>query len=326
MNIFCRPASTLLLTALISTGVFAQSADSYPSKPIRLIVPFPPGGGVDFVGRVVGQELGKRLGQQVAVDNRAGANGIVGLQALMAAAPDGYTIAAVSAGPLACNPHLYSKLPYDTLRDFTPIANMINFPLMLVAHPSLPVKNVKELIALAKAKPGEITYSHPGVGNTGHIAGELLNAVGKVHTAGIPYKGTAPSVIAVLSGEAHLTYSSIPTALPYIRAGRLRALGVGNAKRMPSLPEFPTVAEAGLPGYEAYAWGGMLGPAKMPNDIVQRLSRDIVASINTKDVTDRMLNEGTVPTPSTPEEFTAYITSELKKWGDVIRSAKIKIE
>ncbi|HTD89155.1 MAG TPA: tripartite tricarboxylate transporter substrate binding protein, partial [Burkholderiales bacterium] len=291
-------AVTLAALCVIPTGASAQA---YPNKTIRMIVPFPPGGGVDFVGRVVGQKLSERLGQQVAVDNRAGANGIVGLQALMAAPPDGYTIAAVSAGPLACNPHLYSKLPYDTLRDFTPIANMINFPLMLVAHPSLPVKNVKELIALAKAKPGEITYSHPGVGNTGHIAGELLNAVGNVKTIGIPYKGTAPSVIAVLSGEAHLTYSSIPTALPHIRAGRLRALGVGNAKRMPSLPEFPTVAESGLPGYEAYAWGGMLGPAKMPNDTVQRLSREIVAAVNTKEVTDRMLNEGTVPTPSTPE-------------------------
>ena len=302
------------------------TAQQFPVKPIRLIVPFPPGGGVDFVGRIVGQKLSERLGQQVAVDNRAGANGIVGLQALMASPPDGYTIAAVSAGPLACNPHMYSKLPYDTLRDFTPIANMINFPLMLVAHPSLPVKSVKELIALAKSKPGEITYSHPGIGNTGHIAGELLNAVGKVQTTGIPYKGTAPSVIAVLSGEAHLTYSSIPTALPYIRAGRLRALGVGNAKRMPSLPEFPTVAEAGLPGYEAYAWGGMLGPAKMPANIVQQLSREIVAAINSKEVTERMLNEGTVPTPSSPEEFAAYIASEIKKWGVVIRGANIRVE
>ncbi len=311
------------LTSLAPTLVQAQA---YPNKSIRLIVPFPPGGGVDFVGRVVGQKLSERIGQQVAVDNRSGANGIVGLQALMAAAPDGYTIAAVSAGPLACNPHMYSKLPYDTLRDFTPIANMINFPLMLVAHPSLPVKNVRELIALAKSKPGEITYSHPGIGNTGHIAGALLNAVGKVNTTGIPYKGTAPSVIAVLSGEAHLTYSSIPTALPYIRAGRLRALGVGNAKRMPSLPEFPTVAESGLPGYEAYAWGGMLGPAKMPAAIVQQLSREIVAAINSKDVSDRMLNEGTVPTPSTPEEFAAYIKSEIQKWGVVIRGANIKVE
>ena len=313
-------------TAALFLAPAATHAQGYPTKSIRMIVPVPPGGGVDFVGRVVGQKLSERLGQQVAIDNRAGANGIVGLQALMAAPPDGYTIAAVSAGPLAINPHLYAKLPYNTLRDFTPIANMINFPLMLVAHPSLPVKNVKDLIALAKARPNEITYSHPGVGNTGHIAGELLNSVGNVKTVGIPYKGTAPSVIAVLSGEAHLTYSSIPTALPHIRAGKLRALGVGNAKRLPSLPEFPTVAESGLPGYEAYAWGGMLGPANMPNDIVQRLSREIVAAVNTKEVTDRMLNEGTVPTPSSPEEFSAYIKSEIKKWGDVVKAANIKVE
>jgi tripartite-type tricarboxylate transporter receptor subunit TctC len=315
-----------MLGIAMTLAAQAAMAQQFPVKPIRLIVPFPPGGGVDFVGRIVGQKLSERLGQQVAIDNRAGANGIVGLQALMASPPDGYTIAAVSAGPLACNPHMYSKLPYDTMRDFTPIANMINFPLMLVAHPSLPVKNVRELVALAKARPGEITYSHPGIGNTGHIAGELPNAVGKVNTAGIPYKGTAPSVIAVLSGEAHLTYSSIPTALPYIRAGRLRALGVGNAKRMPSLPEFPTLSESGLPGYEAYAWGGMLGPAKMPAALVQHLSREIVAVINTKEVTDRMLNEGTVPTPSSPEEFAAYIASEIKKWGVVIRGANIRVE
>ena len=320
------PALIAAAAAVPCLATVAAQAQTYPTKTIRMIVPFPPGGGVDFVGRVVGQKLAERIGQQVAIDNRAGANGIVGLQALMAAAPDGYTIAAVSAGPLAINPHLYAKLPYNTLRDFTPIANMINFPLMLVAHPSLPVKNVKDLIALARARPNEITYSHPGIGNTGHIAGEVLNAVGNVKTVGIPYKGTAPSVIAVLSGEAHLTYSSIPTALPHIRAGKLRALGVGNAKRMPSLPEFPTVAEAGLPGYEAYAWAGMLGPANMPRDIVQRLSREIVASVNTKEVTERMLNEGTVPTPSTPEEFTAYITSEIKKWGDVVRAANIKVE
>lgn len=316
-------AVATMATLLAPTATHAQG---YPNKSIRVIVPFPPGGGVDFVARVVGQELTKRIGQQVAVDNRAGANGIVGLQALMAAPPDGYTVAAVSAGPLAINPHLYAKLPYNTLRDFTPIANMINFPLMLVAHPSLPVKNVKDLIALAKARPNEITYSHPGIGNTGHIAGEVFNSVGNVKTTGIPYKGTAPSVIAVLSGEAHLTYSSIPTALPHIRAGKLRALGVGNAKRMPSLPEFPTVAEAGLPGYEAYAWAGMLGPANMPNDIVQRLAREIVAAVNSKEVTDRMFNEGTVPTPQNPEEFTAYIKSEIQKWGDVLRKANIKVE
>ena len=301
-------------------------AQAYPSKPIRLIVPFPAGGGVDFIGRIVGKGLSERLKQQVVVENRAGANAIVGLELLKNAPPDGYTIAAASAGPLAVNPHIYSKLAYDTMKDFTHIANMVNFPLLLVSHPSLPVKNVKDLVALAKARPGEITYSHPGAGNSGHLAGELFNSMAKAKILAIPYKGTAPAVVAVLSGEAQLTYSSIPTILPHVRSGRVRALGVGNAKRIPSLPDFPTIAEAGLPGYEAYAWGGMVGPANMPKDIVARLNREIVQVLKQKDVADRMLSEGTVPTPSSPEEFTAYIKTELQKWGAVVKMANIKAE
>ena len=201
------------------------------------------------------------------IDNRAGANGIVGLEVLKVAAPDGYTIGAASAGPLVVNPFLYAKMPHDTLKDFTYIANMVSFPLLLVSHPSLPVKNVKELISLARAHPNEIVYSSPGVGNTGHLAAALFESMAKVKTVHVPYKGTAPAVIAVLSGEASLTWSSIPTILPHVRAGRVRALGVGNAERMPSLPEFPTIAEAGVPGFESYAWGGMIGPANLPRGI-----------------------------------------------------------
>jgi tripartite-type tricarboxylate transporter receptor subunit TctC len=301
-------------------------SQAYPTKPIRLIVPFPPGGGVDFIGRIVGKGLSERMGQQVVIDNRAGANGIVGLENLKTSPPDGYNIAAASAGPLTVNPHIYAKLPHDTLRDFTQIANMVNFPLMLVSHPSLPVKNVKELIALAKAHPGEVTYSSPGAGNSGHLTAALFDSMAKVKTVHIPYKGTAPAVLAVLSGEAQLTWSSIPTILPHVRSGRVRALGIGNAQRLPSLPEFPTIAEAGVPGYEGYAWGGMIGPANMPKDIVLRLNKEIVATLNQKDVIDRMLAEGTVPTPSSPEEFTAYMRSELKKWGDVVKMANIKAE
>jgi len=318
--------SVVLALAALTLWPAAALAQPWPSKPIRLIVPFPPGGGVDYIGRIVGQKLSERLGQQVAVDNRAGASGIIGLQALVAAAPDGYTIAAASAGPLVINPHIFAKLPYDSLRDFTHIANMSNFPYLLVTHPSLPVKNVKELIALAKARPGEITYSSPGSGNGQHLATALFNSMAKVQILHIPYKGNAPAVLAVLSGEAHLTHSSIPSILPHVRAGKVRALGVGNAQRIPSLPEFPTIAEAGLPGFEAYGWVGMIGPANMPKDIVQRLNKETVEILNLKDVTERMLSEGTVPTPSSPEEFTAYMKSELKKWGDVVKMANIKGE
>ncbi|MBI2226689.1 MAG: tripartite tricarboxylate transporter substrate binding protein, partial [Betaproteobacteria bacterium] len=260
--------NTLSKTCALAFGALtlcpaAALAQAWPGKTIRMIVPFPAGGGVDYIGRIAGRGLSDRLGQQVAVDNRAGCSGIIGLQALLAAAPDGYTIAAASAGPLVINPHIFAKLPYDSLRDFTHIANMSNFPYLLVTHPSLPVKNVKELIALAKARPGEITYSSPGAGNGQHLATALFNSMAKVQILHIPYKGNAPSVLAVLSGEAHFTHSSIPSILPHVRAGKVRALGVANAQRIPSLPEFPTVAEAGLPGFEAHGWVGMIGPANM---------------------------------------------------------------
>jgi tripartite-type tricarboxylate transporter receptor subunit TctC len=308
---------------LVSGGAAAQN---YPNKPVRLIVPFPAGGGVDFIGRIVGKGLSERLGQQVTVDNRPGANAILGLEVLKNAPADGYTIAAASAGPLTVNPHIYRKLAYDPLRDFTPISNMVNFPLLLVSHPSLPVKNVKELIALAKARPGEITYSSPGAGNSGHLTAALFDSMAKIKTVHVPYKGTAPAVVAVLSGETQLTWSSIPTILPHVRSGRVRALGVGNKERLAALPDFPTIAESGVPGYEGYAWGGMIGPANMPKEIVGRLNREIIAILSQKDVIDSMLSQGTVPTPSSPDEFTAYMKSELKKWGDVVKLANIRTE
>ena len=323
---FTMTRTLALALALASLCPATALPQPYPSKPIRLIVPFPAGGGVDYIGRIVGKGLSERLGQQVLVDNRPGANAILGLENLKAAAPDGYTIAAASAGPLAVNPFIYAKLPHDTLKDFTQIANMVNYPLLLVSHPSLPVKNVKELIALAKAKPSEVSYASPGSGNSSHLAGELFNSMAKVSILHIPYKGMAPAVVSVVSGEGNILYSSIPPILGHVRAGRVRALGVGNAKRVPSLPEFPTIAEAGLPGYEAYAWAGMIGPANLPRDIVLRLNKEIVATLNQKDVIDRMLADGTVPTPSSPEEFVAYMKSELKKWGEVVRMAGIKPE
>ena len=323
-------ATLTRLSALALAGTLlcpaAALSQAYPAKPIRLIVPFPAGGGVDFIGRIAAQGMSPRLGQQVVVENRAGANAIVGLEVLKSAAPDGYTIAAASAGPLAVNPFIYKKLPHNTLTDFTQIANMVNFPLLMVVHPSLPVKNVKELIALARSRPGEISYASPGSGNSSHLSGELFNSMAKVKILHVPYKGMAPAVISTVSGEAPIIYASIPPILPHVRSGRVKALGVCSLKRVPSLPEFPTVSESGLPGYEAYAWAGMIGPAGMQRDIVARLNKEIVATLNQKDVIDRMLAEGTVPTPSSPEEFTAYMKAELKKWGEVVKIAGIKPE
>ena len=322
---------TSALAVVLAFGALTLStaevpAQAWPQKPVRIIVPFPPGGGVDYIGRLVGKGLGDRLGQQVVIDNRAGANGILGMQALVAAAPDGYTIAAASAGPLVINPHIYTKLPYDSLRELAPISNMTGFPYLLVAHPSLPVKNVKELIALARARPGEIAYSSPGTGNGQHLATALFVHMAKIKVLHVPYKGNAPSVVAIVAGEAQFTHSSIPSMLPHVRSGRVRALGVGNAQRIASLPEVPTVAESGLPGFEAYGWAGMVGPSNMPREALQRLNREIVATLRQKDIAERMVSEGAIPTPSTPEEFGAYLKSEYAKWGGVVKLANIKPE
>lgn len=304
-------------------GPATVSAQAYPNKPIRMIVPFPAGGGVDFMGRILAQKLSERLGQQVIIDNRAGANGITGLQVLMSSPPDGYTIASASAGPLAVNPHVYKNLPYDPLRDFTIIARVVDFPLLLLVHPSLPVKNVRELIALAQSRPGTLSYGSSGSGNSDHLAAELFKSMAKVQIVHIPYKGSGPSTLALLAGEVPMSFSSIPPTLAHIRAGKLRALGTGSGQRIPTLTEFPTIAESGLPGYEAYSWGGVIGPANMPHDIVQRLNKEIVEILKQKDAIDRFLAGGTVPSPSTPEEFTAHIRAELKKWGDVVKAANI---
>ena len=322
---------TLLIATALAPHVAAQATSTspgqaYPNKAIRMIVPFPAGGGVDFMGRILAQKLAERVGQQVVIDNRAGSNGIIGLQALMAAAPDGYTIASASAGPLAVNPHVYSKLPYDTLRDFTIIARGVDFPLLLLTHPSLPVKNVKDLIALAKSRPGELAAASSGSGNSDHLALELFKSLAKINVIHVPYKGSGPTAIALLAGEVQLMFSSIPPTLQHIRAGKMRALGVGNAKRIPSQADFPTIAESGLPGYEAYSWGGVIGPAKMPADVVQKLNREINEVLKSKDAADRLLAGGTVPMPATPEEFTTLIRAELQKWGAVARAANIRAD
>jgi tripartite-type tricarboxylate transporter receptor subunit TctC len=315
-----------LAIALAAGAPLAAGAQAWPAKPVRMLVPFPPGGGVDFAARIVGKHLSDRLGQQVVVENRPGANGIIALEALKGAAPDGYTIAAASNGPLVINPAMYLRLPYDPLRDFVAVGSLVSFPLLLVVHPSVPANSVNEIIALARARPGALTFSSPGVGNGSHLAVELFAAMANVQLVHVPYKGTAPAATALLAGEVALTFSSIPTVLPHVRAGKLRALGVGNATRVPSLPEFPTIAESGVPGYEAFSWAGVIAPTGTPRDVVVRLNREIVQVLRQKDVADQLANEGTIPTPDTPEEFAAYIRTELGKWGAIVQLAKIKPE
>jgi tripartite-type tricarboxylate transporter receptor subunit TctC len=321
-----RTKTITVATALLAAACLPASAQDYPSKPIRLIVPFPPGGGNDVIGRVVGAKLSERWRQQVIVDNRGGANGMIGLQLLMQAPPDGYTIAVGAAGPLAVNPSLYAKMPYDSLRDFTPITNAANFPLLLVVHPSVNAHNVRELIALAKAEPGKLNCAFPGVGNSAHLAAELFNSMAGVKIVTVAYKGTGPTITDLLAGQMQMTFSSIPSVLPHVQAGKLRALAVGNLKRISALPDIPTIAESGVPGYEAYSWVGIVGPAGMPKAITEKLNHEIVDILHVKQVGDSLTQQGAIPVGDSTEHFAQYIKDEIAKWGAVVRKANIKAE
>jgi tripartite-type tricarboxylate transporter receptor subunit TctC len=309
--------------ALLASNAFGQA---YPNKPIRMVIPFPPGGGNDIIARFVARKLSVRLGQPVVLDNKAGANGIVGLTAVMQAAPDGYTLGIAAAGPMAVNPSLYDKLPYNPLTDFAPITNMVNYPLLLVTHPSVPAKNMQELIALAKAKPGTLFYASPGSGNSGHLAGELLNSLAKVNTVHVPYKGQGPATADLLAGQVQMLYSSIPSVLAMVQQGRLNALAIGSAQRLASLPNVPTIAESGVPGYEAYSWIGIVAPAHTPRDIILRLNREIVEILKEKEAGEELLKQGAIPVGDSPEQFASYMKDEIAKWGAVVKSANIKAD
>ena len=314
------------LLTLLSTLTGTVQAQSYPNKPIRMIVPFPPGGGNDVIARLVAQKLSARWGQSIVIDNRAGANGIVGLTAVAQAAPDGYTLGIAAAGPMAVNPSLYDKLSYDPIKDFAPITTMVIYPLLLVTHPSVPAKNFRELLTLAKDKPGTLFFASPGSGNSGHLAGELLNSLAKVNTVHVPYKGQGPATADLLAGQVQMLYSSIPPVLPLVQQGKLNALAIGSAKRLASLPNVPTIAESGVPGYEAYSWIGIVAPAKTPADIITKLNREIVDILKQKEMETDLLAQGAVPVGDTPEHFASYIKDEMVKWGAVVKSANIKAD
>ncbi len=319
-------AAVTMAGASLLAGQAQAQAQAYPSKPIRLIVPFPPGGGNDVIARVVGQRLTERLGQPVVIDNKGGGNGILGLQLLMASPPDGYTIGVGAAGPMAVNPSLYEKLQYDPVKDFTPVTNMVIFPLLLVTNPAFAPKTMQEVVAFAKDKPGQVFYASPGSGNSGHLAGELLNSMANVKTVHVPYKGQGPAVADLLAGQVQMLYSSIPSVIGYVQQGRLNAIAVGSAKRLSSLPGVPTIAESGVPGYEAYSWVGMIAPANTPKEIVMRLNREINEILKEKEVEEKLVAQGAIPAGDTPEHFAEYIKAEIKKWGAVVKSAKIKAD
>jgi tripartite-type tricarboxylate transporter receptor subunit TctC len=310
---------------LACTASYAFAAD-YPTKSIRIISPFPPGGSVDLVARLVGAELSKPLGQQVIVDNRSGASGMIGTELAKNAAPDGYTLL-VNTLPFVTNQFAYSKVPYDPIRDFAPVSLLASVASVLVSHPSLPVNSMKELIALARAKPNAITYGTAGAGTNPHIAGELLNKLARIKLLAVHYKGGGPATVATLSGETQLYFvNAIPEALPHIQAKKLKALGITDTKRNPGAPQIPTMAEAGVPGYEFTTWQILAAPRATPKQIVATLNEKVRAALKTPDAMKRWQDRGLDVIASTPEEMTAHLTSEMKKWGAVFKEQGIKAE
>ena len=303
--------------------VFAQSA--YPVKPVRIISIFAPGGGNDVICRLVAQQLTERLKQQVIVENRVGANGIVGSEAAARSAPDGYTFTLIPSGHTV-NASMYKKLPFDSIRDFTPITLVGSGPLVLAVHPSLPAKNVKELIALAKARPGQLTYVSSGVGASGHLAGALFDSMTGTQMVHVPYKGMSLAVSDLMGGQVSMTFGTSLSVIPHVRTGRLRALATTGAHRSPALPDLPTIAESGLPGYEASLWYGFVGPARMPPEIVQRLNTEIAAILAQPDTREKLASQGVDARSTTPDEFARILTADVARWAKVVQKLGLQAE
>jgi tripartite-type tricarboxylate transporter receptor subunit TctC len=319
------PSRVAAAAAVLLMATAVAAAQPWPQKPIRMIVPYPAGGGTDFIGRLAAKELTERLGQQVFVENRAGANGAIGLQALMQSDPDGYTIAASSDTPLVVNPWLYEKLPYQPLRDFVPVATLVRFPGMLAVHPSLPAHSVAELIALAKAKPGSLAYASAGVGNFSHLAMELFALAAEVKLLHVPYKGTGPASLALIGGEVQMGFNNVQTLLQNVHAGQLRPLAVAEPQRLAILPDVPTVAET-VPGFAMAPWVGIIVPARTPADIVNRLAHASLAVMSDPAVIRLLTDQQVTPMAMRTQEFEQLIRSDLERWANVIKTAGIRPE
>jgi tripartite-type tricarboxylate transporter receptor subunit TctC len=314
----------MLMFALLLIPAMA-SAQVYPAKPIRVIVPFAPGGGTDILTRVISPKLGDALGQQIVVDNRAGAGSTIGSELVVKAAPDGYTLLMVDTS-FTTNPSLYSKLPYDSARDFTPVSLLASAPVILIVHPSVPVKSVKEFVALAKAKPGQLNFASGGPGSSTHLGGELLKSVAGIDLQHIPYKGTGPAVADVLGGQVVMMFAGISSVKQHVAVGKLRAIAVTGDKRSPAMPEVPTFIESGLRGVDSGTYWGCLAPAGTPRDIVNRVSAAMAGVLKLPDIRDRLIDLGFDPIGGTPEQFAATIKSETDKWARVIRAAGVRLD
>jgi tripartite-type tricarboxylate transporter receptor subunit TctC len=316
-----RSAAGVVL-ALLCAGVLAQT---YPNRAIRLIIPFPPGGGTDTMARSISPKLSEFLGQQVVLENRGGAGANIGAEMAAKSPPDGYTIMLATITN-AIGASLYTRLNYDLVRDFAPITQLATTPHVLVVHPSVPVRTVKQYIAFAKARPDQLTYSSSGAGSAAHLAGALFDSLTGTKTVHVPYKGGGPSMIALVGGEVSVCFATMPSAIGYVKADRLRALAVTTEKRSPSMPDLPTIAETGVAGYEAGSWYGLSAPAGTSKEIVARLNAEAQKVLKLPDVRDRLFNAGFEIVTSTPEQFAAFTKSEIQKWGKLVRASNLKVD
>jgi len=314
--------ASCLAAMFVVAATTAFGAERYPSKPVRLIVPFAAGGNTDIVARAVAQKLAESLGQQVVVDNRGGAGGVIGTELAARASSDGYTLLMVSASHVI-NPGL-RKLPYDTAKDFTAISIVADVPVILVVHPSLPVKTVPQLVALAKARPGQLNCASGGSGTTAHLAAELLKSAAAINFAHIPYKGVGPALVDLLGGQVQMMFSAMPSVMPHVRQGRLRALGIAAAQRSPALPDLPTIREAGIPGVDANVNFALLAPAATPKEIIARLNGEVGKILRMPEVRERMLSEGAVPVGNSAEEATRFLAVEIARWGKVTKALGLR--
>jgi len=324
-----RGARRLVVTAAAVFGILAAggvAAQTYPARAVRMIVPFPPGGGADIVARIYAQKLAEGWGQQVLVDNRAGAAGNIGTELATKAAPDGYTLYMGTLGTMTVNASLYRNLAFDVARDLAPLTKLVDVHFVLVAHPSLPVRSVKDLIALARARPGQINFSSSGAGGAPHLSAELFKSLTRVNLVHIPYKGSGPSFADLLGGHVSITFDSLVQALPYVRDGRLRALAVLGARRSPLVPEVPTMMEAGVAGYELTNWFGMALPARTPRELIDRLHADFLRVSQMPDLRERLLGMGAEPIASRPDEFAALLEADRAKWARIVKEAGIRAE
>ena len=321
-----RPALAIAFAAHTAFAASVAFAQTYPEKPVRVIIPFTAGGGADIFARLVGRKLQESLGQSFVADNRAGAAGIIGCELVAHAPPDGYTLLMGTTGTHTTNPAVYAKLPYDPLKDFAPISLVADSPFVLLVHPSLPVKSVKELVAFAKKRPGELTQGSSGIGSSSHLGFELFNMMAGIKGVHVPYKGLAPAMSDTIAGELTMTWNSITASAPFIKKGQVRALGIGSQKRSALMPEIPTIAEAGLPGYELGSWYGFFAPAATPAAVVSALHREIVKSIRDPSLQQQFAALGAEPVGTTPEQFRAVLQQDLVKWAKVARAANVKAE